>query len=277
VTVTGVEDRAGNGIREAAGAFKYVRPDRPLVELHFDEARGRTAVNTGVSQRLAAKALLTEERPSRSANTPPGGGSHSLDFGRKAGEYAVDLPEAIAEELEALASFTITAWVNCTSDKEGAGGNRIVHMADTLGTKAGIDLVVTRDGRLKLGVNEWPDTTRAVSSAGRLPVDRNAGKDNWRFVAVTYDSTADKNQVRFYVGSPGKEMSLDKAVTYDHGPVGKGTGRLTIGHFNPGVRRNHRDRMLRGLIDEVRIFGSKTDGTGALSIEQVRALQGNGD
>jgi len=31
--------------------------------------------------------------------------------------------------------------------------------------------------------------------------------------------------------------------------------------------------MFRGLIDEVRICGSKTDGAGALSLEEIRTIQ----
>ena len=42
-------------------------------------------------------------------------------------------------------------------------------MADTLGSRAGIDLVVTRNGQLKIGVNEWPDGTQAASEPGLIP------------------------------------------------------------------------------------------------------------
>ena len=146
-------------------------------------------------------------------------------------------------------------------------------MADTLGTKAGFDLVLVRDGRLKIGINEWPDNTKAVSSAGLISVDERVGKDNWRFIAVSYDSTAKREHVKFYVGSADRAASLDKAISYDQEPLRAGAGILTVGHFNPPTRRNHGDRMFRGLIDEVGIYGSKTDGAGALSVEEIRAIQ----
>jgi hypothetical protein len=241
--------------------------------LTFDKTEGRIAANTGTARKTIEQASLTARRPVPSANTPPAGGSHSLDFGSEPGAYAVDLPDNAGDVLDGLASFTIAAWVNCTSDTMGAGGNRIVHMADTLGSQAGIDLVFVSDGRLKLGINEWPDRTKAVSSPGLIPVDRNASRDNWRFVAVTYDSTAEQDHVRFYIGSPDKETSLDRAIRYDRGPVQTGTGTLTVGHFNPSARNDHSDRTFRGLIDEVRIFGSQTDETGALSLEQLRGVQ----
>ncbi len=270
--LTGVQDRAGNEMKPVELSFEYVPAGRPLVELRFDDGQGKTAVNTGVSHRQIPQAQLTSDRPAWSSNTPPGGGSHSLDFGSKPGEYAIDLAGQSAQALEGLKSFTVTAWINCVSSDEGPGGNRIVHMADTMGSRAGIDLVVTRDGRLKLGVNEWPDDTRAASSPGLVPVDSHVGQGNWRFIAVTYDATASGSHVKFYVGSPASEIRLDKAISYDRGPVGKGTGVLTVGHFNPGTRSGNGNRMFRGLIDEVRLFGSKTDGAGALAIDQIRTV-----
>jgi len=268
--VSNVKDRAGNQMRMAETSFTYIPPGRPLVELRFDGTGDRSAVNTGTTRE---KARLTDHRPAASSNTPPGGGSHSLDFGNQPGNFAIDLPEEASARLEGLKSFTITAWVNRTSGDEGAGGNRIVHMADTLGTRAGIDLVVTRDGRLKLGVNEWPDATQATSDPDLIPVDPGAGAGNWRFIAVTYDSTAVKDHVRIYVGTPTDGVRLHKATSYDRGPVGKGAGILTVGHFNRGSRGNAGDRMFRGLIDEVRLFGSRVDGYGALSIEDIRTVQ----
>jgi hypothetical protein len=260
----------GNRLKTVQTSFQYVPPGRPLVELRFDEGRDREAVNTGTTH---ASAQLTAQRPAWSSNTPPAGGSHSLDFGKEPGNHAVDLPEEATRTLEGLKSFTITAWVNRTGDEEGAGGNRIVHMADTMGTRAGIDLVVTRDGWLKIGINEWPDGTQAASAPDLIPMDRNAGEDNWRFLAVAYDSTAAKDHVKLYIGTPTADVRLHQAISYDHGPVGKGIGTLTVGHFNPGTRGGNGDRMFRGLIDEVRLFGSRSDGSGALPIEQIRAVQ----
>ena len=270
--VRGVRDRAGNEMKATKVVFEHIPPGRPLVEIRFNEGQGRTAANAGTLRNLAERVQLTAERPVWSTNTPPGGGSHSLDFGSRAGRYAVDLPDAAREALEGLRSFTITAWLNRTSDEEGPGGNRIVHMADTLGSRAGIDLVITRDGRLKIGVNEWPDRTQAASEPDLIPLDRKAGKDNWRFIAVTYDSTAAKEHVKLYVGTTTADVRMHKAVSYDRGPVGKGTGVLTVGHFNPAMRSNHSDRMFRGLIDEVRLFGNSLDGTGALSLDEIRTI-----
>lgn len=271
--VAGIKDRAGNAMTATKTSFEYIPPGRPLVEMRFNEGQGRTTANTGTLGKLAKQVQLTAERPAWSGNAPPGGGQHCLDFGSSASNYAVDFSDAAGTALEGLKSFTITAWVNRTSEDEGPGGNRIVHMADTLGSRAGIDLVVTRDGRLKIGVNEWPDGTAAASDAALIPADRKGGAGNWRFIAVAYDSTAAVEHARFYVGTSATDARLHRAFSYDRGPVGRGAGVLTVGHFNPSTRGNNRDRMFRGLIDEVRIFGSRMDGSGALSLEQIRTAQ----
>jgi hypothetical protein len=38
------------------------------------------------------------------------------------------------------------------------------------------------------------------------------------------------------------------------------------------MRSNHSDLMFRGLIDEVRIFGNKVDGSRALSLDEIQTI-----
>ena len=105
-------------------------------------------------------------------------------------------------------------------------------------------------------------------------MDRNAGKDNWRFLAVTYDSTAAKEHVKLYVGTTTAVVRMECTWRYrtTGGPVGKGAGVLTVGHLHPDMRSNRSDRMYRGLIDDVRIFGSKLGGSGALSLDAIQTI-----
>ena len=124
-----------------------------------------------------------------------------------------------------------------------------------------------------LGVNAYPDVSPARSRPNAISVDPKAGKDNWRFFAVTYDATAAIEQVEFYLGDASHAAELDRSVTYAQGPLGPRTGPLTIGAFSPATRTGKGDRLFRGLIDDIRIFGSSTDGAGALSLEQVRDIQ----
>ncbi len=276
LAVRNVRDRAKqpNVIHSGAKAQFILRsPDRPLVVLALSKGQGQTAANTGASSETHLVATLTPLWPKWSKNVPPAGDGVSLDFGEAIGEYAVDLGSDAPQLLRNLKSFTITGWVNCRSLKVGSGGNRIVHMADTLGSRAGLDLVVEKNGALVLGVNAYPDASPARSRPNAITVDAKAGPDNWRFFAVSYDATAAAKNVRFYIGDVHRVAKLDRSVTYTQGSLGARTGPLTIGAFNPKTRAGNGDRMFRGLIDDVRVFGSVIDGAGALDLEEIRIIQ----
>ena len=276
LTVGNIRDRADqpNTIRSGERiTFLWRNPARPLIVLEFREGQGRTTANTGTSSKSHSTATLTAKRPQWSTNAAPPGDGRSLDFGGAPGEYAVDLGSDAPESLQGLTSFTITAWVNCRSLEVGSGGNRIVHMADTMGSRSGLDLVVERKGELVLGVNAYPDASPARSRPNAIPVDSGTGPDNWRFLAVTYDAAAATEHVKFYFGDARHAAKLDRAATYAQGPLGPRTGPVTIGSFSLPTRVGKGDRLFRGLIDDVRIFGSPVDGAGALDLEQIRSVQ----
>lgn len=276
LSVRNVRDRAEqpNIIRTGEQA-QFIRrdPRRPLVALVFSQGQGLAAANTGDASTTHSVATLTPESPRWSNNSPRNGDGNSLDFGTKAGEFAVDLGIDAPEMMRNLKSFTITGWLNCRSLQVGPGGNRIVHMADTLGTRSGFDLVITEDGQLKLGVNGFPDGSPAHSRRNAVTADPKTGQDNWRFFAVTYDATATSDNAKFYFGDGQHAAKLDRTVTYLQGPLGPRTGPLTIGAFNPTTRTGNGDRAFQGLIDDVRIYGSIVDGEGALTRKQILAIQ----
>ena len=204
LTVRNIRDRAEqpNAIRVGEHAtFIRRNPGRPLVVLAFREGRGQTTANTGSSTDSRPTATLTPKRPHWSTNSPAKGDGASLDFGSEPGEHAVDLGSEATELLRGLKSFTITGWVNCRSLKVGPGGNRIVHMADTMASRAGLDLVVEAKGELVLGVNAYPDASPARSRSNAIPADPKARPENWRLFAVTYDATAATDNVQFYLVS----------------------------------------------------------------------------
>ena len=243
----------------------------PLIKLDFSKTGERTTTNGGSSADEHRMAELTASVPRWTDDVAGRSDSAAVDFGRKAGEYAVDLQGGPVGALKGLRSFTITGWLNCRVAKAGSGGNRIVTTINNGGE--GFDLVFLADGSLQIGVNQWPDGVPARSSPGQISADAEAGHDNWRFFAVTYDSMKRSDNVAFYFGSLTEKASLGKTVTYQRGPVGYNTGPLAVGSFNPLTRPGHGDRMFRGIIDAVRVFGSKTDAAGALSVEQIRSIQ----
>jgi len=236
----------------------------PIIKLECNENTGSSVANSG----SAGGSLTKTTPPNWSTNTPAGvGGASSLDFGTTPGNYAVE-STAIISQLAGLSSFTITGWVNCKNATEGGGGNRIVSWINNGGN--GVDLVYKNDGSLQMGVNEWPDlnggSTQPRSSAGKIPTDGNAGAANWRFFAVTY--VAATNTVKFYFGSPQVDAVIDVTKTYNKEAVGNNISKLAIGHFNSATRSNATDRIFKGLIDKIAIFGQELTPAQIVSVQK---------
>ena len=265
LTIAGVTDRAGSPNVMVETNWTFTGPPTrlpPIIQVRFEESTGSVAANTG----LAGGALaLSASVPAWANNVPIGlGSASSVDFGTTTGNYYVESPTNYPQ-LTGLAKFTIAGWVNCRSTVEGSGGNRVVTWINDGGE--GVDLVYKTDGSLQLGINQWPDNTPSRSSAGMIPADAGAGPDNWRFFAVTFDSTLPNGQVKFYFGSNVGDATLDGAKDYARGVVGANISRLCIGHFNIATRSSAPDRMFRGLIDEVQVFDE------ALSLAEIIVVQ----
>ncbi|MFM1769925.1 MAG: hypothetical protein RJA22_2454 [Verrucomicrobiota bacterium] len=233
----------------------------PLVHLRLNENAGTATANAGS---LGGVFNRTTPVPAWTPNTPPGvGGASAVDFGTTVGNYGIDSPGALAG-LGNLPRFTITGWLNNRSASTGSGGNRIAR--NYVSGAHGIDLVYRNDGSLDLGVNAFPNSA-ARSSAGRIPASSTAAAGNWRFFAVTYDSTLPSGQVRYYFGSATADAALDVTRTYAAGAVGPNVGALSFGHVNLPARTGAQDRMFRGLLDEVAVFGA------ALTAPEIVARQ----
>jgi hypothetical protein len=97
---------------------------------------------------------------------------------------------------------------------------------------------------------------------------------NWRFFAVTYDSTAPTSHAKIYVGTRDLDAALVVRQDYAMGSTGfRIAAALSIGNAPPAQRQLCPKASFRGLIDEVRIFGSTRDGSGALSAPAIVLVQ----
>jgi hypothetical protein len=237
----------------------------PIIDVNFNEGAGISALNQGSA---GGSLVVTTPVPAWSSNTPGiVGGNASVDFQTTPGSYYVESPTNYPQ-LIGLTQFTICGWVDCRSSTTGAGGNRVVTWINSGGD--GVDLVYRNDGSLQLGINQWPDypsSSPAYSSSGMIPTDTNASPANWRFFAVTYDAALMTNNVNFYFGGSGTPATLNVTRTYLRGATGTNISRFCIGQFDVASRSLGTDRMFRGLIDEVQVFGQ------ALSAEEVQAAQ----
>jgi len=237
----------------------------PVVALRLNENTGISTANNGSA---GGSLALTSTVPAWTTNVPSTvGGASAVDFGTTTGNYAVESAAALPS-LGGLSKFTITGWVNCKNSTEGSGGNRIVTWINNGGD--GVDLVYRSDGSLQMGVDEWPDSSPARSSAAKIPTSSTAAAANWRFFAVSYDSTLASAQVKFYFGTTSANATLDSSPTYSgRGAVNTAIGRLALGHFNSATRAGATDRMFRGVIDNVKIYND------ALSLGQIVQAQQN--
>jgi len=109
------------------------------------------------------------------------------------------------------------------------------------------------------------------SSSRNSQVRANA---KWRFFAITYDSGLAAGHVKFYIGTANKDLTLINACDYNRGPSGsKISPVLSVGNVPPMIRPMAPERTYRGILDDLRIFGSTLDGSGALPLEDLIKVQ----
>jgi len=168
-------------------------------------------------------------------------------------------------QLEGLRSLTICGWVRPTRRPAGPVGNHLVFNLNQ--KREGLALVHLRDGRFRLGVNEWPDKVGCDSS----PRPIKSGK--WIFFAVTYDGASKSDNVRWYLGDPTTPAALDRTASYAAGPTASASGPLTIGYCNDTILHHPTKHQLQGQLHGIRIFGNRTGPKGVLSLDAIRSLQ----
>ncbi len=165
-----------------------------------------------------------------------------------------------SSELGAMTSFTVTGWFKAVSKLEGAA--RIVEYSDP--TVAGFMIFANGPGMLTLAVNKQqvsiPRHSANILSEG--------GEGQWVFFAVTYDGSKSTGNAVFYGGTTASEPQVITTEDLDAGTVAKldRHGWLTLGNNNDGIRPFH------GMLDDIAIFASPSDGTGALSAEQIMEI-----
>lgn len=243
-----VTDAEGN----SAQAFQSIAVDRDVTE---------PIVRAGLPREKDAPEVKLHGTAKRTSD-----GSFHLAEGAPWGW--VQVGNGVLEDLRGLRSFTVMGWLKPESLQVGSGGNRILFCLKE--SRSGIDLVCHSDGRLRLAVNEWPDSVRNDSSPGKLQVGK------WTFFAVTYDATASGENVSWYFGAPvdnptQSAVALDRTTAYQAGPVDSDIGPLMIGNFNETMRGYGMDRQFRGEIRGLQVFGSRTGQRGALNLEEINS------
>ncbi len=252
-----------------------------LVELAFRENGGTWTANSGASAALYPSCALGQAAPAWTGRAPINAGPSALEWAREGGAQAVELGAGGVENLKALKSFTLSGWMLRTESKEeGGAGQRVLTWLGLSKTGEGVELTARADGRLQIGINQPAEASTLATPPGLIPVIDAKAKDPgtaaleaWRFFAVTYDSTAAADQVKFYVGGWNQDARRVGMSTSARGPVGtKIAPCLTIGNA-PAPARAGGGRAFRGALDEIRVHGSAVDGSGALGLDAVIRAQ----
>lgn len=269
-----------------AGPSTGPLPPVLLVELLFKENMGQSTFNSGASGGLYPQASVSGSK--WTATAALNGGPAAVEWDKSGNTGGVDLGGgAGVEQLKQLKSFTITGWVLCQDAKEGpagreaGAGNRVLSWLAPGKTGDGVELVWRADGSLQLGLNQPADASSARSASNLVPVqdlkakDQNqASLDAWRFFAVTYDAGLASGHVKFYAGGWQSDVKFVSAHDCNRGAAGPRIApTLAIGNVPALLRSAAPERAFRGVIDEIRIYGTPSDGSGALGLPELLRIQ----
>lgn len=161
----------------------------------------------------------------------------------------------IESVLKNMHSFTVTLWIKADALYDQG---RVV-MCDQFGINARNDYIQFWLGE----AGSWQTSSLSPKAYPKV--------GHWRFVAVTYDGSDDPNQLRLYSGSENIPVFVDSIVQKDYGTL-ETTGDYGVPFLigNGGVEAN---RPFVGYIDEIRIWSSQTDSSGALNINDLEAIR----
>ena len=250
----------------------------PILEYTFNET-GTTAPSTG-SDSTPVTLLETLGNPADLHSVPSAGvtgGNADRGFDNSASSMGAAGGVASQGDLDAidgLTSFTIATWYKQTDNKSG-----YPRLAYHHGSGAGFQIeapTVGSAGETRIIIDgDYNDGNR--SPAGSFP----DAVDTWVFFAFTYDGTQSTDNAKFYRGfrtnpeAAGVDSGFVADVTLvsthsiDEGALGDNDVGLFFGN------RQDRQRAFDGLIDNFRLFGSKTSGdaSGTLSLAELETVR----
>jgi hypothetical protein len=237
----------------------------PLFDYNFN-VDSATQANSGTATSNTTLTLNNSSGVATNYDSANTGGM--LGPSGSAGDYAFDLTSstgmgsgstgpggltaATSTNLANLTSLTVTGWFNASS----VIGNGARLLDATAGTPTGFNLESTGTaGTLSLALNNtaYSSNTGAYAAVG-----------SWVFFAATYDSVS--GTIDFYTGTTSSGGVTE--VGSDAASAGLITGqKLAIGNVYSGYAR-----PFKGDLDNLEIFGSTTDSSGALSLSQLDAV-----
>jgi hypothetical protein len=182
------------------------------------------------------------------------------DFSK--GECLVLDDAALLESLDEAKSITVTGWFRSKIDLADQRHQYLLNCGGrfTL-TSHGL-----YKGRMWLDLPGCEKKKGAVWCTWFSPF---LAQDKWVFFAFTYDGTKGVDNGGVYVGTEGDKVYLDRMISFDGGELGSTEAKSLI----IGARTEAATSPFRGLLDNIRIYVSKTDDSAALNIVQLEKIR----
>ena len=161
----------------------------------------------------------------------------------------------LENNLNGLKSLTACGWFNTNDDN--------VTLKSYTGFLGRLGQLMVRsyddNSRLVLGVNNnW------TTADNNVKYDES---NQWVFWAVTYDGTIGTGNVKWYKGLEGETLSLLATHSLNAGTLATVDDELVVANL-----LTNGSYSFAGLFDELRLFGSKTNNSGALPISVIQEI-----
>lgn len=235
----------------------------PIIEFKFDET-GFTAPDTGMATNGAAF-LVGSSTPrdfhsadAKGVSGRPGDRAFDNVISSGMGSDGTGGRATVADidAADDLLSLTLQGWFRT----DGVAIDNLARLITKQSGTSGFLLAGTA-GNLNLEINNVGTTSTSAHYSD---------PGVWIFFAVTYDGTAASSNVRFYKSTPTNSVSLVETRTLNQGRVLGNSSMITIGNANSDGSLM---RPFDGLLDNFRVFGNKTNSTGALTLQQLEWLR----
>lgn len=185
------------------------------------------------------------------------------------GNHGTD-QSGVEEFLDFMTSFTITLWVSAGGELDPNGvALKQCRLMDRYNTQ-NIEISCDLNGAPRLRVNGlWII----------VPIDGDGAPspNGWTFYAITYDSTVATGEIvgSLYMANPDegmpytlREVDIDDTRRRENALFTFSAGHLLVGNKELILGKQGMD----GMIDELRIWGNKVDGSGVLSFSQIEEV-----
>ena len=254
----------GSGTSEDSARGASLKVTATLLDKNKSPTDLRTAAGLGVSGNASDKAF------DNSAATDMGTGGDvavASNIKQSGGVVSVDLTNT-GDKLTGLQSFTVIGWFQCVPAGVIQNLARLVEITDSYlhnppcfticSTKGGGSLI------MDMGIANTSFDENSVHSNYNTYISSGS---SWQFFAITYVQAKDEKSLNvvFYKGSTDTTIQ-EAGKAHLIQPVPDLNKTLYIGN------NRSLDRPFKGYIDNIRIYGSKTDDTGALSLEELTKI-----